>query len=98
MQKRLISSLFVAALAVWMLSPIAAQTRYTFTRIVDNTGPFQLNGSPAAINEAGEVTFGADLSTGSGIFVGRGGPITTVADTSDDFRFFGFSSIDGRSR
>jgi len=98
MQRRLISILFVGALAVLLAPPVAAQSKYTFTRIVDNSGPFLLNGSPAAINEAGQVTFGADLSTGSGIFVGSGGPITTVADTSDGFRFFGFSSIDGRGK
>lgn len=66
MQRRLISFLFVWALAVLLLPPVAAQKKYTFTRIVDSAGPFLLNGSPAAINEAGRVTFGADLSTGSG--------------------------------
>jgi hypothetical protein len=78
------------------LQALDASRSYRFTRIADETGGLRFNGSPAAINDAGQVTFVANTITGSGVFVGRGGPVTTVADTSDRFRFFGFSSIDGR--
>jgi hypothetical protein len=78
------------------LQPLEADGRYRFTRIADETGGLRFNGSPAAINDAGMVTFAADTIAGPGVFVGRGGPVSTVADTFDGFRFFGFSSIDGR--
>ena len=96
MQQRSIASRFVLALCLVALASSAAQAQYRFTRIADETGPLRFNGSPAAINDAGQVTFAADTITGPGVFVGRGGPVSTIADTSDGFRFFGFSSIDGR--
>jgi hypothetical protein len=96
MQQRLIPFRFLAALSFVLLASGPAQAQYRFTRIADETGSLRFNGSPAAINDAGQVTFAADTVTGSGVFISRGGPVSTVADTSDGFRFFGFSSIDGR--
>ena len=42
------------------------------------------------LNDAGQVVFQAGTASGEGIFVGNvnGGPLTTVADTSQNFRFF----------
>jgi hypothetical protein len=43
------------------------------------------------------VVFVSTLPTGvSGVFVGSGGPVTTVADTTRVFSFFGFPGINGR--
>jgi hypothetical protein len=98
MQPCSIASRFVTALSLVVLASGTAHAQYRFIRIADETGSLRFNGSPATINDAGDVTFAADTITGSGIFVGRGGPVSTVADLSDGFRFFGFSSIDGRGR
>jgi hypothetical protein len=98
MQQRSIVSRFVAALSLVALASGAAHGQYRFTRIADESVSLRFNGSPAAINDAGQVTFAAHTITGPGVFVGRGGPVSTVADTSDGFRFFGFSSIDGRGK
>jgi hypothetical protein len=80
-----------------LLAPATARAQeYTFTRIAQNNAGF---GSPAAINDAGWVTVGTDLGPGlPAVVVGKGGPLITVADTSGEFRFFGFSSIDGNGR
>jgi hypothetical protein len=98
MQQRSMATFVVAAFSLVALAPGAAHAQYRFTRIVDGSGPIGLNGSPAAINDAGQVTFGGDSQSGPGIFVGSGGPVSTVADTSNGFRFFGFSSIDGQGK
>lgn len=49
----------------------------------------------ASINNAGTVAFKADLLRGGpGIFIGTGGPITSIADTTGPFSSFGdFPSI-----
>ncbi len=97
MKPRSIASRFVAALSLVALASGAAHAEYRFTRIADETSVLGFDG-PAAINDAGRVTFDADTVSGPAVFVGSGGPLSTVADTSDGFRFFGFSSIDGRGR
>jgi len=97
MTKRYVtSSLFVAALAAVLATPVAAQSSYTFTRIAD-TGSFPggIKG-PVALNDDGLVAFVGVRDGGvTGVFVGRGGPVTTVADTSGTFTFFGFPGING---
>ena len=65
-QQRSIASRFVAALCLVALASGAAHAQYRFTRIADETGSLRFNGSPAAINDAGRVTFAADTITGSG--------------------------------
>ncbi|MEX2310759.1 MAG: PEP-CTERM sorting domain-containing protein [Pirellulales bacterium] len=61
------------------------------TRIADSAGPLNISGSPrAAINDSGSVAFVASLDAGGeGIFVGNGGPLTTVAiaDPTTPFYF-----------
>jgi hypothetical protein len=95
--RRSIASGILAVFALAALTSSAAQAaEYRFTRIADESGPLRFNGSPAAMNDAGEVTFAANTIAGSGIFVVRGGPVETVADNSDGFPFFGFSAIQGR--
>lgn len=93
MQQRFLVPLLAASIS--LLAPISAQAQYQFTRIVEFTGPFESTGTPAALNDSGQVAFGASFNGQPGIFVGNGGPITTVADTSGDFNFFGFTSIAG---
>jgi len=96
MRRYLTSFLFVAALAAFPATPVAAQSRYTFTRIADTSsfpGGIQ---APVALNDDGRVAFVAARPGGvNGVFVGRGGAITTVADTSRTFTFFGFPGING---
>ncbi len=93
---RVWKSLLTIALPGMLLIPSTVRADYTFTRIVEFTGPFQSTGTPATLNDAGNVAFGATNNGAPGIFVGNGGPITTVADTSGDFDFFGFTSINGQ--
>ena len=71
---------------------------YTFTRIADTSGPFSFVGIPS-LNAEGTVAFHAGLDTGGGkifdgLYAGRGGPITTIADTSGPISgFAGFPSL-----
>lgn len=57
-------------------------------------GPFAIYSLPS-INDDGVVAFGGDLKTGgSGIFTGSGdGKLTTIADTSQGFKYFSSASI-----
>jgi hypothetical protein len=83
--------LIAATLFLSLLSDSGAVT-YTFTKIADSKGPLDGFHFYPAINNAGVVVFVADVdSGGSGIFVGNGGPITTIADTSGAFSSFGSS-------
>jgi hypothetical protein len=92
----LTSSLFVAALAAFPATPVAAQTPYAFTRIADTIGFPDGIRVPVALNDDGQVAFVAGRPGGvTGVFVGRGGAITTVGDTSRTFTFFGFPGING---
>jgi hypothetical protein len=87
-------SLSVLTLATMPPATVAAHSEYSFTRIADDTGPLgEIGISPVAINDAGAVAFLANLDTGEPVlFVGSGGALTTVADTSGLFRRLGFST------
>ena len=96
MQRPLTSSLLVAGLAAFLATPVSAQPRYTFMRIADTNGfPGGIR-EPVALDDDGQVAFVA-ARTGdvNGVFVGSGGGVTTVADTSGTFTFFGFPGING---
>jgi hypothetical protein len=96
MHRYLTSSLLVAGLAACAVSPAAAQSRYTFTRIADTSNFPDGFQAPVALNDDGKVAFVALRPGGvKGVFVGRGGAIATVADTSRTFTFFGFPGING---
>ena len=96
MHRYLTSSLLVAGLAACAVSPAAAQSRYTFTRIADTSDFPDGIEAPVALNDGGEVAFAAFRPGGvKGVFVGRGGAIGTVADTSNTFTFFGLIGING---
>ena len=96
MHKYLTSSLPIAAIAVLLAIHLAAQSRYTFTRIADTNGfPGGIQ-APVALNDAGQVAFvAAPTDTETGVFVGNGQVITTAADTTSAFTFFGFPGING---
>ena len=88
-------SLSVAVLAAILPSPAAAETRYAFTRIADDaaTGA-EIGVAPAALNDAGQVAFMAGVQPGeTGVFMGSGGPLTTIADATGEFRRLGFATI-----
>lgn len=89
-------SLSAAALAMILPYPAAAaETRYSFTRIADDTtAPAEVGVAPAALNDAGQVAFMAGLQPDpTGVFVGSGGALTTVVDTSGDFAALGFRNV-----
>jgi hypothetical protein len=98
MQRRIMSGLFVGAVAAMLVTPAVAQTRYKFTRIADST-LFGALREPVALNDRGQVSFVTTLPNGvTGVFVGGGGTVTAVADNSRDFSTFGFPGIDGRGQ
>jgi hypothetical protein len=88
-------SLPTAALAMILPCPATGGTRYSFTRIADDTTTAaEVGVAPAALNDAGEVAFMAGLQPGpTGVFLGSGGPLTTVADTSGAFDRLGFRNF-----
>jgi hypothetical protein len=99
MPRRLMSFLFVAALAVLPATPVTGQSLYTFTRIADTSNFPDGILAPVALNDDGLVAFVALRPGGvTGVFIGRGGAITTVADTSRTFTFFGLPGINGRGQ
>ena len=63
-------------------------------RIADESGPFLGFGDGPTINDAGLVAFRACISPpcfaggGEGLFLGNGGPVTTVVDSSGPFESF----------
>jgi hypothetical protein len=70
-------------------------TAYTFTLVADTSGSlFDLEGAPS-INPSGTVAFrGVMRDTGvRGVYTGKGGPLTTIADTSGSFDFLDVPSI-----
>jgi hypothetical protein len=77
------------------LTAADVQSQYLFTRIADDAGPLgEIGISPVAINDAGQVTFLANLDSGEAVlFVGSGGPLTTVAETLGHFRLLGFPTV-----
>jgi hypothetical protein len=88
-------SLPAVALAMILPYPATAGTRYSFTRIADDTTTAaEVGVAPAALNDAGQVAFMAGLQPDpTGVFVGSGGPLTTFADTSGVFDRLGFRNI-----
>ena len=72
--------LFLTVLLTWASAALAVE--YTFTKIADNTsGRLAGHGlGNATINATGTVAFQASAPSSSGIFIGNGGPITTIAD------------------
>ena len=99
MQRRMVSGLFVGAVAAMLVTPAMAQTtRYTFTRIADSAA-FGVLREPVALNDRGQVSFVTTLPNGvTGVFVGSGGAVTTVADNSRDFSTFGAPGINGEGQ
>ena len=93
-------SLSGLALAALPLTVFAAHSKYSFTRIADDTGPLgEIGISPAAINDAGQVAFLANLNTGELVLlVGSGGALATVAETSGHFQRLGFLTPPDRQR
>jgi hypothetical protein len=75
--------------AACLISPVAVfADTYGFTLIASG-GPFGSFAFSPSINNAGTVAFRATLKSGvEGIFIGNGGPITTIADTSGSFWWF----------
>jgi hypothetical protein len=91
--------LIAAGLSALCAFSSAAATSYTFTDIADTAGPFGRFGVYPSINAAGTVAFEADLTNGQlGVFTGRGGPVTTIAETGvgSPFGSFGFPVINQR--
>jgi len=81
--------LAVACPVVAGLALPALAANYTFTNIADTGGPFDSFGFLPSINTAGTVAFDATLDAGGeGIFIGSGGPTTTIIDNSGQFSFF----------
>jgi hypothetical protein len=77
-------------LVVFALPGVVAAQNYTFTNIVDNTGPFAGFAFPK-LNNAGGISFQASLDAGSsGIYRSDGADITTIADGTGPH--FGFGS------
>jgi hypothetical protein len=83
------------ALALCLSAAARGQTTYSFTRIADNTGPLTFFNFSPAINNSGTVAFQANEAptpqngAPQGVFTGRGGPVTTVADSlTGPFGFF----------
>jgi hypothetical protein len=91
--------LFVWTLTAMPVAPAtAAGPKYTFVRIADSLDFAEIR-VPVALNDAGQVAFVAILPTGvTGVFVGGDGAVTTVADDTQDFVFFGFPGINGRGQ
>ncbi len=67
----------------------------SFTTIVTDTGTFSTPDDRPSLNAAGRVAFHSliDGGTGEGIFVGDGGAVTTVADSTGPFQFFARPSL-----
>ena len=99
MRRHLMSSLLVTVLAVFPATHAEGQSRYTFTRIADTSDFPDGIRVPVALNDDGQVAFVASRPGGvTGVFVGQGGVIMGVADTSRTFTFFGFPGINGRGQ
>ena len=62
----------------------------TFTTIVTNTGTFSTPDDRPSMNAGGRVAFQSltNGGTGEGIFIGDGGAVATIADSSGAFQFF----------
>src|SRR5688572_32567515 len=93
-----IRPLISLSMAVSLVLPAVARSQvpYAYTRVAA-TGPGSNFAafSPPSLNELGTAGFGAALTGGggSGIFIGSGGAIGTIAQTGAVFT--GFSSVPG---
>jgi hypothetical protein len=67
----------------------------TFATIVTDTGTFSTPDDRPSMNAAGRVAFQSLINggTGEGIFLGDGGPVVTIADSSGAFQFFARPSL-----
>lgn len=75
----------------FLLTPIGtklAQARdYTFTKIANSNDGFEFFTVAPSVNDAGLVSFGASDNGEGGIFVGNGGFIETIVDSSGNLDF-----------
>lgn len=66
----------------FLLASTAQGAGYNFTMIADDSGPIATVYRPI-VNDSGLVAFAAELDSGvRGIYVGTGGPLTTIVDTT----------------
>jgi hypothetical protein len=93
--------LLATALSSLLALPLNGEAvPFTFVKIADTSGV--ITGDPA-LNDAGDVVFATGYSTGGQhpivvgdhIFVGNGGPLRTIADTSGPFNGFGIGFFGG---
>jgi hypothetical protein len=98
--RRIPCALLALVLALCLSTAASGQTTYTFTRIADNTGALSGFNFPPSINNSGTVAFQAveaQSGVAEGVFTGRGGPVTTVADDqTGPFSFFAEASINDK--
>src|SRR6266849_4144372 len=88
----------VVSVGVLRLTADARVVSYTFTKIADCSGGFANFTGGMSINARGTVAFAASFPAGSpGIFIGMGGPLTTIVDNSQSFGSFGlFGNFGGQ--
>lgn len=86
-----ICGILVAFASFWLLSGKTHAAAYTFTNIADADGIFAAAGNnrsgigtaPLSLNNAGTVAFSTFLDDGgTGVFIGNGGPIQSIALSS----------------
>ena len=72
----------------------ATAANYVFIKVADNISGMFNNIGPSTISSDGTVVFVGQNDVGRGVFTGRGGPTTTIADSSGPFSdFVGFPTI-----
>ena len=87
-RRRSAGLLALAGLLGFVLAERSSAGTITFTRIAETTGGFSRLGLAPAINSSGQVAFYARIdSGGEGIFVGSGGPLTTIVEPGALFWF-----------
>jgi hypothetical protein len=80
-----------AFFGVVVLAVPALATSYTYTSIIDSrTSAFTQFGYGPSINDAGQVAFTANFG---GVYVGSGGALTTIADSSGPLNTFFYDPI-----
>ncbi len=88
--RELCRCVLIAAL-IGSFEVISQAASYSFTQIADSTGGFSDFGTAPSINASGIAAFLGTLSAGgTGIYTGSGGPLTTIALSSEPtFSSFG---------
>ena len=87
---KLFSTACVYCLATVVLPQEAGAQNYTFTNMIDNTGPFTEFDS-LALNNFGVVAFAANvLNNNAGVYRTDGVNVTTVADTTGPLELLSF--------